>query len=285
MRRWLLLAALALFPIPARAAVAIVAAENVYGNVAKQLAGPEANVASILTNPDQDPHLFEASPSVARQLAGADIVVVNGAGYDPWMDRLLAAHEAPGRVVIRVADLIGHKTGDNPHLWYDPPTMPAFARALTAALDKAEPNDAAEHAKHLAAFLGDLAPIHGKIAAIRAANMGAPVTATEPVFGYMASALGLTMRNEKFQLDVMNESEPAASDVAAFEQDLRGHAVRALFYNSQATDAAAKRLLDIAQASHVPVVAVTETEPAGQTYVAWMTGQLDALEKALSAKP
>ena len=284
MWRLLILTVALAAPFSASAAVAVVAAENFYGNAAKQLAGADATVTSILTNPDQDPHLFEVSPSVARQLAGARIVIVNGADYDPWMDKLLAAHEAPDRIVINVAELVGRKAGDNPHLWYDPPTMPAFARAFTAALDKAEPAHAAEHAKHLAAFLDALGPMNAKIAAIKAAHPGAPVTATEPVFGYMATALGLTMRNEKFQLDVMNDSEPAASDVAAFEQDLRGHAVRALFYNSQATDAAAKRLLDIARAAHVPVVAVTETEPVGKTYAAWMLGQLEALEKALSVK-
>ncbi len=287
--RWLLLAALCVASGTAAAApvgpVPVVAAENFYGDVAGQLAGPDATVTSILANPDEDPHLFEASPSVARHLAGARIVIVNGADYDPWMDTLLAAHAAPDRVVIRVADLIGRKPGDNPHLWYDPATMPAFARAFAAALDQADPGHAAAHARRLAAFLHALAPMDARIATIRAAHAGAPVTATEPVFGYMATACGLTMRNERFQVAVMNDSEPAAADVAAFENDLRSHAVRVLFYNSQASDTAARRMLDIARAARVPVVGVTETEPAGKTYARWMTGQLDALQRALAASP
>jgi zinc/manganese transport system substrate-binding protein len=108
------------------------------------------------------------------------------------------------------------------------------------------------------------------------------VTATEPVFGYMASALGLTMRNERFQLDVMNDTEPSAADIAAFEDDLTKHRVRLLIYNSQATDEAARRLLEIARQSKVPVIGVTETEPAGRTYQAWMLDQLEALDAALS---
>ncbi len=119
---------------PRRSHQSIVAAENFYGDVAQQLAGPDVTVSSILSNPDQDPHLFEASPSVARLLSGAAIVVYNGADYDPWMSKLLAASRSPDRKVIIVADLVHRKPGDNPHLWYDPPTMPAYGKALVATL-------------------------------------------------------------------------------------------------------------------------------------------------------
>ena len=116
-----------------------------------------------------------------------------------------------------------------------------------------------------------------------ASTVRSSISPTEPVFGYMAAALGLKMRNERFQLAVMNNTEPSASDVAAFEGDLRKHRVRVLVYNSQATEPATQRLLKIAQQSKIPVVGVTETEPAGQTYQVWMTSQLDALDKALSS--
>src|SRR5215471_11309307 len=132
----ILVALLGLLAAPAMAqgAITIAAAENFYGDVAQQLAGADATVSSILSNPDQDPHLFEASPSVARLLSRATIVVYNGADYDPWMTKLLAATHAPERTVIVVANIVGRKPGDNPHLWYDPQTMPAYARVLTAAL-------------------------------------------------------------------------------------------------------------------------------------------------------
>src|ERR1700736_3230578 len=116
------------------APITIVAAENFYGDIAQQLAGTNAKVTSILSNPDEDPHLFEASPSVARDLAGAKIVVYNGVDYDPWMAKLLAANTAAGRRLIIVGELLHKKTGVNPHLWYDPPTAPAVATALAAAL-------------------------------------------------------------------------------------------------------------------------------------------------------
>ncbi len=263
----------------------VVAAENFYGDVAAQLAGARAQVTSILSNPDQDPHLFEASPSVAREISGAAIVIANGADYDPWMAKLLAAAKGHARVSIVVSDIVGARRGANPHLWYDPATMPAVARALSADLAAADPAGRAAYAERLQRFLASLQPLQAKVAALRAKYAGIPVTATEPVFGYMATALGLAMRNEHFQLAVMNDTEPSASDVAAMEDDLRGHRVRAFLYNSQATDTAAKRLLDIARDAHVPVVGVTETEPRGQDFQAWMLGQLEALDRALSTPP
>jgi zinc/manganese transport system substrate-binding protein len=270
---------------PAKPKLTVVAAENFYGDLAAQIAGPAARVTSIMSNPDQDPHLFEASPSVARSLSGAGIVIMNGADYDPWMTKLLDAARSTSRTVIVAADLVDKKPGDNPHLWYDPATMAATARALAAALSQADPADQPEFERRLQAFTDSLKPLDADIADLHRRFAGTPVTATEPVFGYMATSLGLTMRNERFQLAVMNDTEPSASDVAAFETDLRLHRVRVLLYNSQATDTAAQRLLRIAKQAHVPVVGVTETEPAGKTYQRWMTDQLDALDAALSKPP
>jgi zinc/manganese transport system substrate-binding protein len=218
---------------------------------------------------------------VARLIAGASIVVSNGADYDPWMAKLLSASRSANRTVIVAADLIHWKPGDNPHLWYDPATMPAYAKALAAALSQRDPAHQADYQQGLRRFLESLQPLQAKIAELRGRFAGSPVTATEPVFGYMATALGLKMRNERFQLAVMNDTEPRASDVAAMENDLRKRQVRVLFHNSQATDTAAERLVRIARESKIPVVGVTETEPAGTTYQTWMMGQLDAVVEAL----
>ncbi|MFZ2068358.1 MAG: zinc ABC transporter substrate-binding protein [Xanthobacteraceae bacterium] len=270
--------------LPAHAAadkIAIVAAENFYGGVAREIGGERVAVISILNNPDQDPHLFETTPSVVRQVAAAQVVVLNGAGYDSWMEKLLAVSPKPGRAVIAAADLVHQKRGGNPHLWYDPRTMPAVAGALAAALTTADPAHKNEYAARLKTFLASLAPLNDKIAAIRGKYAGTPVTATEPVFGDMAAALGLTMHNERFQFAVMNGTEPAARDFAQFEQDLKGRAVRVLFYNTQARSNLVAHLVDLAHASHVGVVGVTETAPPATTYLAWMLSELDATAKAL----
>ncbi|MGZ2745879.1 metal ABC transporter solute-binding protein, Zn/Mn family [Burkholderia stagnalis] len=284
--RWLAagLAALSL-AVPAlaqAAAVNVVAAENFYGDVASQIGGRHVTVTSILSNPDQDPHLFEASPKTARALQQAQLVIYNGANYDPWMARLLGASKQAKRATIVVADLVGKKAGDNPHLWYDPATMPAAARAIAAALGRADPANQADYDANLATFVASLKPIDDKVAALRAQYKGVPVTATEPVLGYLADAIGVEMRNQRFQLATMNDTEASASDIAAFENDLRKKQVRALIYNSQAEEPMTKRMLKLARDAGVPTVSVTETQPAGKTFQQWMLGELDALGKALS---
>ncbi len=241
-------------------------------------------VVSILTNPDQDPHLFEANASTAREISTAGIVILNGADYDPWMGKLLAASRSTKRETIEVAKLVHKKAGDNPHLWYDPGTMPAFAKALAASLAKRDPVHAADYETRLALFVASLKPIDDEIAALHRDYAGAPVTATEPVFGYMAAAIGLKMRNERFQLAVMNDTEPSASAIAAFQKDLRTRAVKVLLYNSQATEELTQKMRDLATQSAVPVVGVTETEPPGTKFQDWMLGQLKALRTGLSGR-
>ncbi len=261
--------------------IRVVAAENFYGDVVKQLGGENVDVTSILSNPDQDPHLFEASPKTARALQNATLVVYNGADYDPWMEKLLAASPNSKRTAIVAASLVGAKPGENPHLWYEPQTMPAVARAVSAGLASADPSHRAQYEANLARFIQSLAPLEAHVAQLRKAHAGQPVTATEPVAGYLCDAIGLTMRNARFQLSVMNDTEPAASDIAAFEQDLRGKRVKALIYNAQAVSKLTERMLAAAKQSQVPIVSVTETQPAGKTYQQWMSGQIDALARAL----
>jgi zinc/manganese transport system substrate-binding protein len=273
--------AFASFPAVAAEPIHVVAAENFYGDIAQQIGGPTVKVTSILSNPDTDPHLFEASPSVARSLSGAQIVIYNGIGYDPWMADLLSASKAPDRKSIVVADLIGKKSGDNPHIWYDPATMVALARAMKDALVAADPANQAEYEKRLTAFEDSLKPVQDKIAALKKRSAGVPATATEPVFGYMFDALGMVVRNEPFQLAVMNDTEPSPSQIAAFEDDLKAGKVKLLVYNSQASDPLAERMLKLARAAKIPVVGATETEPPGSTYQAWMTKELVAVDKAL----
>lgn len=267
---------------PAR--ISVVAAENFYGDVVRQLGGENVDVTSILNNPDQDPHLFEASPKTARALQHAALVVYNGADYDPWMAKLLAASPNAQRTAIVAASLVGAKPGDNPHLWYKPQTMPAVARAVSAALVAADPAHRAQYEANLARFIQSLAPFEARIAQLRQSYAGVAVTATEPVAGYLCDAIGLTMRNARFQLSVMNDTEPAASDIAAFEADLRGKRVRALIYNAQAVSKLTERMMGIAKQTRVPTISVTETQPAGKTYQQWMSGQLDALANALEAR-
>jgi zinc/manganese transport system substrate-binding protein len=279
-----LLLAVALLPmaplLAAAAPIPVIAAENFYGDVARQVGGPEVTVTSILENPDVDPHLFEVSPSVARAVVGAAIVVYNGIDYDPWMAKLIAAAGGSRKVIV-VAAVLGKKPGDNPHIWYDPQTMPKLATALAAAFAAADPAQRADFARRLAGFRQSLQPVLVKIAALRTRLAGTAATATEPVFGCMFAALGMEVRNRRFQRAVMNNTEPSAADVAAFEDDLKSHKVRLLVYNSQASDPIAAQMVRIAKASGIPVVGATETEPPGEDYQSWMLRELDAVDRAL----
>src|SRR5215470_13098427 len=239
--------------------IAIVAAENFYGDVAEQVGAVNVKVRSILNNSDQDPHLFEASVSTARDLAAARIVIYNGAAYDPWINKLLLASPAKGRIVIEVARLVGKKAGDNPHLWYDPATMPAVAKALAAELSTLDPDHCHDYETHRDAFEASLKPIGEKIAALRQRYAGTAITATEPVAGYLAEAIELKMRNQRFQLAIMSGTEPSASEIAAFQKDLKTRAVKVLLYNSQTSEELTEKMRTIAKQSGVPVMGATET--------------------------
>jgi zinc/manganese transport system substrate-binding protein len=251
----------------------IVAAENFYGGVARQIAGNSADVISILSNPNQDPHEFTTDAATAKAVADADIVIYNGLGYDDWMERLLGARGKPGRTVIRVADLIGAKAGDNPHIWYAPVTMLALAARLAEGLK--EP-------KNLSAFQQEMSAVTSKIAEIRAAKSGTLVTATEPVFGYMADALGFKMENYGFQLAVMNSTEVSFQQASDFEKSLHDKSMKILFYHSQVTDPVTQREQETAKKMGVAVIGVNETQPLwAKTYAGWMLEELDKVETTL----
>ena len=267
---------------PSERPLTIVAAENFYGDVARQLAGSHATVTSILSNPDQDPHLFETSPSAARAISGARIVILNGADYDPWMEKLLGAAKSPDRKLVVAADVTKRKPGANPHLWYDPATMPAVARVISQRLIAVDPANKPEYEQRLRDFLDRSKAIDEKVAELKHKYAGLYVTATEPVFGYMAAALGMEMHNERFQTAVMNGSEPSAGDVAIFENDLRRRRPKLFIYNGQASNPAATRLMQLARQNRIPVLGVTETAPENKSYQDWILEELDALDQALS---
>ena len=281
-----LLATLALlsatvFPAVATTPIPIVAAENFYGEAAAAIGGDRVAVTSVIAQQGTDPHDYEPTPSVATSVADAGIVILNGADYDPWMERLVAASANDSRKVIDVAALVGHSPGDNPHVWYDPKAMPALANAVTDALVSIDPDGKVDYEQRRDAFLASIAPIRARVEALRVRFAGTPVTATEPVFGYMAEALGLKMQNEAFQTAIMNETEPSAAALASMETDIKKGRVKVIFYNSQVEDPLTQHLSEVAKSAGVPVVGVTETQPGGKTFAEWMLGQLDATAKAL----
>jgi zinc/manganese transport system substrate-binding protein len=277
------LALVALMEVSAAAAeTKIVAAENFYGGIAQLIAGNDADVSSILSNPNQDPHEFTTSAGTAKSVADADIVIYSGIGYDAWMDKLLATQGKPGRVAINVSALVGARDGDNPHIWYDPRTMPALADKLAAELAARFTEKGGFFRLNADNFRTSMKPVVDEIARIKARDNGTIVTATEPVFGYMSDALGFKMLNYDFQLNIMNDTEPSAAQTAAFEKSLGPKTVKLLFYNKQVTDPTTERLKGLATQAGIPIIGVTETQPPeSKSYVAWILTELREVKAGL----
>ncbi len=262
----------------------IVAAENVYGSVVEQLGGSHVEVTHILNNPSSDPHLFSTSPSTAKSINVADIIVYNGADYDPWMNPLLKSSDIKQKQIINVAELVNVKSGENPHIWYDPKTMPKFAAKIVGVLSQLDPNNKTYYQTQLKAFLKEDQAIQQAVTRLRKRFKNMPVIATESVFNYMIDAIGLDMQGLDFQQKVMNDIPPTISEIKDFEQDLRTHAVHVMIYNDQVINPLTTKMLTIAEEERIPVVGVSEMMPANTKYVSWILGELGALEKALQGK-
>ncbi len=265
---------------PAR--IGVVAAENFYADIVGQIAGDRVRLTSILSDPNVDPHEYETNARDAAAVANARLVIQNGLGYDTFIDRLIAASPNPQRTLIVVASLTGRKRGDNPHLWYDPATMPRLAQWVAEFLARIDPGSAAVYRDRHRAFQVSLQPLTQKIAALKARYAGVPVAVTEPVFTYMAQATGLRVLTPiAFQKAIEDGQDPPASAVAQMEDQLRKRQVKVLLYNTQTVSPMTTRIRQLAKQVHVPVVGVSETLPPYKIYQEWMLGQLDELDAAL----
>ena len=253
--------------------IRIVAAENFYGNIAQQVGGQNVTVVSIMNNPNQDPHEFQPSAATAKDVADADIVIKNGAGYDSWMDKLIATKGKTNRVVIDVASFTKTETRKNPHFWYNPETMVLLAEKLAEVLNM--PSAAK-------IFDEQMKPLFEKITFLRTQYPKLSVTATEPLFTPMAKALGWEMLHENYQWAIMNETEPSFQEIVDYQESLKNRKVSLLFYNSQVANPSTLELQRLAEKNHIPVIGVTELQPScAPTYQSWMLSQLITIESAL----
>jgi zinc/manganese transport system substrate-binding protein len=264
--------------------VVAVGAESQYADVIAQVGGRYVAASAVMSNPNTDPHSFEASIAVAREVGDARLVVQNGLGYDGFMNTIESAVRGGGRTVIDVQRLLGLPgSAANPHLWYDPATMPRVADAIAAALSVIQPSHAAYFKSNAAAFRASLGPLDAAIASFKSAFPGARVAVTEPVADYLLSALGAAnLTPWTFQADIMNGVDPSPQDVAAQRALFTGHKVTAFLYNQQVTDALTESFISLAEQNHIPVVGVYETMPApGYDYQTWMLTEVQDLRKAV----
>jgi zinc/manganese transport system substrate-binding protein len=264
----------------------VVAGENFWGSIATQLGGSRVSVTSIVTNPNADPHDYESSTKDARAFATADYVILNGAGYDDWASKLLAGNPNSSRKVFTVADLLGKKAGDNPHFWYNPDWVEKVADKITAdyqALDAADSNYFAQRRADLRTALK---PYHDRVASIKASFSGVPVGATESIFVYLASALGLNLISPpEFMQALAEGNDPPAQTVAEFHDLVANKKIQVLVYNVQASSNITEDLKRTATNNGIPVVGVSETlQPVDATFQEWQDAQLLTLQNALNAQ-
>jgi zinc/manganese transport system substrate-binding protein len=264
-----------------------VGAENEYANVLSQIGGRYVHVAAILDNPNTDPHSFEASPQVAQEISLAQIVVQNGVGYDSWINKIESASPDSSRKIIVVQHLLGLPDNTpNPHLWYDPRTMPAAAKAMAADLSAIQPGHRAYFEANLRKFDASLTPWLNAIAQFKTAHPGVAAATTEPVADYLLTAMGIdNLTPFRFQADVMNGVDPSPEDIALENSFFSQHKVRLFAYNQQVVDALTTSIRANALQDGVPVVGVYETMPTpGFTYQSWMLAEVTAIEKAVTSK-
>ena len=263
-----------------------VGAENEYADVSQQVGGKYVQVSAVMSNPNTDPHTFEASASVGRLVNAARLVVQNGLGYDTFMNTIENAAPDASRKVINVQQLRGlPDSTPNPHLWYDPATMPKVASAIAEDLAAIQPEHAAYFKANARTFTSSLQAWINAIGSFKQQYPGTPVATTEPVADYLLQALGADNKTPwAFQADVMNGTDPSAQDVALERSLFTQRKVKAFLYNQQVTDSLTESFISLARANHIPVVGVYETMPEpGYHYQSWMLAEVRDLQKAVAS--
>ena len=263
-------------------AINVVAAENFYGDIVKQLGGSHVSVTSILSDPNVDPHEYESNVQTALTVNKAQFVIKNGGGYDSWLDRLLSASPNSNRVVLTGFDIATVKLPDNEHVWYSNVNIQTIAQAITADLKKLDPANAGNFDSNLRTFIQSLQQIQQKIDEIKGKYAGTPIGLTETIYLYQAGPLDLNVLTPfEFQKAMAEGNDPPADTVITAENQINKHQIKVLIYNEQTVTPSTTKLENDARTQNIPIVPVTETMPPGKTYQMWMLDQLNALEQAL----
>jgi zinc/manganese transport system substrate-binding protein len=264
--------------------LSVVAAENIWGSIAAEIGGDRVRVRSIIRSPAADPHDYEPTAADARLLADAQVVIVNGIGYDPWAGRLVAASRAPGQRVVDVGRVVGQPIGGNPHRWYSPPDVSTVIDALTGLYQQLDPSGASYFSERRGQYLRvGLARYYELIASIRTRFAGAPVGASESIVAPLAPAVGLRLLTPSgFLAAVSDGSDPSAADKATSDRQIAQRQIQVYMYNAQNATPDVRRQVDAARAQGIPVVSVTETPPVPAAgFASWQVTQLEALLAAL----
>jgi zinc/manganese transport system substrate-binding protein len=261
----------------------VVAAENFYGDIVKQLGGNHVSVTSILSDPNVDPHEYQSNFQDTKAINNADLVIKNGDDYDSWIDQLLSAQPNAHRTVLTGADIADHKLPDNPHVWYGINNVQTIAKTITATLKKLDNTDAATFDSNLTTFLNSLNTIQEKITNLKAKYSGTPVALTETIYLYQTQPIGLNVLTPfEFDKAIAEGNDPPTDTVTTANDQVSKKLIKILIYNEQTITPITTNLQTVAKSLNIPIVPVTETMPPSKTYQTWMTSQLNTLQQALA---
>jgi zinc/manganese transport system substrate-binding protein len=263
----------------------VVAAENFWGSIASQLGGSRVHVTSVIASPATDPHDYEPTAADARTMAGAQLAIVNGIGYDPWAGKLIAANPVHGRVVLTVGDLLGLEPGANPHRWYSPTDVQKVIDQIARDYTKLDPKNATYFEQQKRRFeTRGLAQYKRLIATIKRKYHGVPVGASESIFAPLAEALGLKVLTPTSFLKATSEgTEPTAADKTTIDRQIASRQIKVWVFNSQNSTPDVQRITDAARKKRIPVTTITETPtPPSVSFQGWQARQLEALAAALA---
>ncbi len=265
-------------------AIHVVAAENFWGSLITQLGGTRVSVTSIVSDPNTDPHEYESNTANAIAIANAQLVVVNGAGYDTWAQQLIASSNAPGQVVLNVQEVINQTADANPHFWYSPTYVNETVKAMYQDLVSIDPSHASYYAQQYNGLNASLAEYNGRIAQIKQQFGGVKVASTEDIFAYLATPAGLDLVSPPaFMAAVAEGNDPPAQSIVQFDQLIANGTVKVLVYNAQTVTPLTESTKALASQHNIPIVPVTETiQPPDVSFQVWMNAQLIALQNALN---
>ena len=269
--------------------VQVVAAENFWGSLVSQLGGTHTQVLSIVSDPNADPHSYESNAANARAFANANLIIINGAGYDDWALRLVSTNDNQNQKVLNVADLLGKNSGDNPHFWYSPAYVNQTIHAMYSDLLVVDRTNAAYYGQQYANLNASLTAYNSRINEIATQFPGRLVASTENIFVYLADATRVKLISPPgFMKAVAEGYDPTTPDRILFERQIingsqPGNAT-VLVYNQQTLTALTQSIIQEAGAHLIPIVRVTETvQPTDVRFQDWMYAELVDLQKALNA--
>jgi len=259
--------------------IKILASLDFYGQTAQKVAGKYGEVTSVINRPGVDPHDFEATVKTAKVASRASLIIYNGLGYDDWMSKLVVNKATNAKVIQVGTTIAGKKDGANEHVWYDPTTMPKLAHQIALELAKIQPEHKQYFLKQAREYQTNLKPLTKTVAQLKHNAHGQKVAVSEPVFDYSLAAMGYQVSNTHFAKSIEEGSDPSPKDIKQMQTAIKKHQIAFFVENTQSDSNIVDNMVKLAHQNNVPVLKVTETLPAGQTYKSWMLKQYQQLAK------